>query len=310
MGFDLKYQNHSQGNFSNNYDNERIASNQMNDYAYYMRHPMNMHSQMMPPAYSGGYHLGMPFQSLLSQPISNFEMMNMNRSKNISPNIIRYDDKTINSTPMTRSLLHSIPSQNYDKWVNPQMQMRVPLRVQEASSYNRTSPSSQTYFHQVPNHPYTARSLMAHSMMNNSQRHFVERKENLNDNTDNSTPEKLDENLARQPVTKNESSTTASSDNDIYSRFNWFESMNNFNSEVELSKNIYPYLNSLGIDAREYISNHSDLRLSEVNKWASRESRGSSGVYYPDDKPVLQNIVSTCNLWWKLDLSMIAMKAK
>ena len=145
--------------------------------------------------------------------------------------------------------------------------------------------------------------------MSNSQRPYVDRKESQNDNTDNSTPEKQSESEINQHIIKNEQSTVASSD-DMYRRYNMYENMNNYSPDVELNKDLYPYLNSIGIDTREYIANNNDRRISEVNKYNWRESRRNSGVYYPDDKPVLQNIVSTCNLWWKLDLSMIAMKAK
>ena len=93
VGYGIDYQNHSQGNYSAKIEHNRIQSNPRSDYGYYMRHPMNMHSQMMPPSFTNGYHCGMPYQPLLSQPISKYEMMGLNRAGNLSPNHLRYEDK-------------------------------------------------------------------------------------------------------------------------------------------------------------------------------------------------------------------------
>lgn len=85
--------------------------------------------------------------------------------------------------------------------------------------------------------------------------------------------------------------STAASESNFYNRLPLYDNFEDFPDGPDFGSKIMPYLNNLGIDPRAYTKQE---KVEDFTKYEGKvPSRTQSGVIYYDDKPVLQNIVST-----------------
>jgi transcription initiation factor TFIID TATA-box-binding protein len=95
------------------------------------------------------------------------------------------------------------------------------------------------------------------------------------------------------------------SENFAFNQYMTAKGMEQFPSAMMSHPGIMPMINSMGMEGMDYLSTNPEFRSD-----GRVDDKSVAGVYYPDDKPILQNIVSTCNLQVKLDLDQIAIRAK
>ena len=301
-------QNYYQGNLNIKMEKERNVSKVKSEYPYFMRPHMSMHSQMMSQSYPNGYQIGIPYHHLPSQPMSNYGVIGAETPGNMVPGMMSFDNLNSNNAQLQRSLLHNIPSNGYPYGGFPPMPMRMNPWGPGRADFNSGMPPDQQYYQQMKCYPPHQRHSIGSRGIKSSQNSYQARErenykyKNYHKESKSYTPGDLLNSGDDDDPDQQES-------NSDWESYQILENPERLGSDLNLNKHIFPYLNRVGIDTKEIMVKSSWVN-NYNNYWIKPESRRGSGVYYPDDKPVLQNIVSTWNLCWRLDLSKIAMQAK
>ena len=285
-----EYPDFTQGSNSMKLETDSIKSGPQG-YHEYMGHPMSMQSHMMQNMYQ--YPYGPNPHNIMSQPIENNNILGNKETQNSrgedgqnSNRSNQQNHQPMMGGPMMSPMMH--PNSPYGHMQGGHSWYPGP------HGQNMMGHPRPMFYPHMMGHPLAPR-MIDPSRMPKVEGHDTKEENDANDNqSDHGSARggKRDGHTGGSSrASQNNSHTevsTAPTENDIYQQYRMME-INNMRHPFHMHRNMMPMMNSLGVEGVRYISNNHEMGRPECRP----EPKQPTGVVYPDDKPILQNIVST-----------------
>lgn len=275
MGHNSGYGYQTQNDANIKFETESMRSGM--SYNTYPNNNMNMHSQMMPPHFQPRFNMPMyPPPRPMTQPHDTMSMISI-RPQDYPHSFyngyeMNYDHMSMMPSPMMNnippygSMKHSPDNFKSQNMPNNGFKMPYPPNMHAPHFNNQL----------IAHHHHLARM---HSMPRQMKYEPISVRNHRQHDPSQSSA--------------HESPSSQSSGGGDYNRYKMYENIDMFHSNKDFHKNLMPYLNSMGINPMDYVPKHEPNMYHGHFREEVKLPRTQSGVIYVDDKPVLQNIVST-----------------
>lgn len=214
--------------------------------------------------------------------------MNNNRSGDTTPQEAFKEENMHPSIMMQRQMMAGTASPISEPGMNQHMQMMKAQNWYGMHPHDFMGSPRHMFYPQMPS-PYMHPMMSARSMASTFHSQTSEKKEK--DNTKEGESDKCFMKQINPNMLKHEISTEPT-DAQLIESLKIQEQINKLPPGTHFHKDILPLVNSLGVQYGRVLKTDDDFAKFNMRS----QSRTQTGVIYLDDKPVLQNIVSTCNL--------------